>query len=129
MFCAASQTVRESPSQTAVVACGSIALWFWVGVVNRRSTRCGALARAACASPLRPLMVGIPSDWLTSFARPCSAGEVDVGRQLDVVDLDEGRGVLSRLDALGDDDRDRLTVVVDLVRVEVRAPGCRRPWC
>ena len=75
MFWAVSQTVRESPSQTAVVACGSIALWFWVGVVNRRSTRCAALARAASASPLRPLMVGMPSDWLTDVARPCSAAK------------------------------------------------------
>ena len=75
MFWAASQTVRESPSQTAVVAWGSIALWFWVGVVNRRSTRCGAVARAAGASPLRPLTVGIPSDWLTGFAWACSVAK------------------------------------------------------
>ncbi len=67
-----SQTVSRSPSQTAVVACGSMALWFWLGVVNRRSTRCGAAARAARASPLPPVIVGMPSDWLTGSARSCS---------------------------------------------------------
>jgi hypothetical protein len=38
MDCVASWTVSRSPSQTAVVACGSSALWLCGGVVYRRSS-------------------------------------------------------------------------------------------
>ncbi len=54
MFCVPSWTVSASPCHDAVVACGSSALWLCIGVVNRRSTRTGAAASAASASPLRP---------------------------------------------------------------------------
>ena len=54
MFCDPSWTVSVSPCQTAVVACGSSALWWCIGVVKRRSTVTGAAASAAGASPLRP---------------------------------------------------------------------------
>ncbi len=63
-----SHTVTRSPSHAAVVVCGSMALWFWMGVVKRRSTRWGAAASAASASPLDPATVGIPSDCLTGSA-------------------------------------------------------------
>ncbi len=52
MFWVPSCRVSRSPSQTAVVACGSIALWLCGGVEKVRSTAYGAAASAAGASPL-----------------------------------------------------------------------------
>jgi hypothetical protein len=52
MDCVASWTVRRSPSQTAMVECGSSALWLCCGVVYRRSSDTCAVASAASASPL-----------------------------------------------------------------------------
>ena len=51
MFWVASWSVSRSPSQTAIVACGSIAFCWSGGVVYRRSTETGAAASAASASP------------------------------------------------------------------------------
>ena len=56
----ASWTVSRSPSHTAVVACGSSALWLCGGVVNRRSTDDRRRRERRSASPFWP--------------RPASAG-------------------------------------------------------
>ncbi|GAA3114061.1 hypothetical protein GCM10020001_036550 [Nonomuraea salmonea] len=67
-------TVSSSPFQTAVVACGSIALWFRAGVLNVRSTETGAAASAASASPFSApcCMIGLP---LTGTAFGASAAK------------------------------------------------------
>ena len=54
MFWVPSCTVSVSPAHAAVVACGSSALWWCIGVVNRRSTVTGAAASALAASPFLP---------------------------------------------------------------------------
>jgi hypothetical protein len=77
MFCVLSWMVSRSPSHTAVVACGSSALWFCGGVVNVRSTRTGAAASAASASPFFASagMSGLPA---ARVAVPCAAAKSTV---------------------------------------------------
>ena len=51
--------VSRSPSHAATIACGSMALWYWIGVSISVSVRCAAAATPAARSPFAKL-AGLP---------------------------------------------------------------------
>ncbi len=124
-----SWTVSRSPSQTAVVACGSSALWFCGGVVNRRSTDTGAAGQRRLRVALAALAGHHRHGSHRLRRAPCAAREVGDGGQPPRTSTRTSRAAcVRRLEGLRDDDRDRLAVPVHLVGVQVvhRGPGRHR---